>query len=198
MAGAHVRAAIRGSSARSPLQSHYRGVSSLGSRRLSWHFRINSEIGTEEDFGEMAEKLGNYQMGLLLDIVPNHMAASFENPWWMDVLENGPASQFAQFFDIDWRPATTKAAFLQDNRVLLPMLSDLYGNVLDRGEMTVKIDDTGLFVRYFAHSLPLDPKTYDVVLEPVRQFPEIAELLAQVAELPDRAETDPERLQLRR
>ena len=103
-------------------------------------------------------------MGLLLDIVPNHMAASSENPWWMDVLENGAASEYAEFFDIDWHPATGKAAFLQENRVLLPILGDLYGNVLRNQEMTLRIDDNGLFVRYYDNRLPLDPKTYGTVV----------------------------------
>ncbi len=66
----------------------------------------------------------HYGMGLLLDTVPNHMAASYENPWWLDVLENGQSSAYAGYFDIDWHPATTKAAFLQENRVLLPVLGD--------------------------------------------------------------------------
>ena len=89
---------------------HELGISDLYSspwfkpRRGSSHgyditdpFRVNSELGTEQEFGEMAEKLRHYGMGLLLDIVPNHMAASPENPWWMDVLENGPSSEFAVY-----------------------------------------------------------------------------------------------------
>jgi len=127
--------------------------------------RINSELGTEEDFNEMAEKLRHYGMGLLLDTVPNHMAASYENPWWMDVLENGQASAFAGYFDIDWHPATTKAAFLQENRVLFPILGDLYGNVLANGQLTLKIEDTGISVRYYDTRLPLDPKSYAVILQ---------------------------------
>src|SRR5258706_9305360 len=108
--------------------------------------RVNSELGTEEDFDENALKLRHYGMGLLLDIVPNHMAATADNPWWRDVLENGPASAFAAFFDIDWHPVTSKAAFLQENRVLLPILGDLYGNVLVNQELNLKIEDTGFFV----------------------------------------------------
>ena len=127
--------------------------------------RVNSELGTEEDFDEMAEKLRHYGMGLLLDTVPNHMAASYENPWWTDVLENGQSSVYAGYFDIDWHPPTAKAAFLQDNRVLLPILGDLYGNVLAKGELAVKIEDTGIHVRYYDTRLPLDPKSYARILE---------------------------------
>ena len=124
---------------------------------------MNSELGTEEDFDEMADKLRHYGMGLLLDTVPNHMAASYENPWWTDVLENGQSSSYAGYFDIDWHPPTAKAAFLQDNRVLLPILGDLYGNALAAGQFTLKIEDTGIHVRYYDTRLPLDPKSYGTV-----------------------------------
>ncbi len=65
--------------------------------------RVNSELGTEEEFSELCDKLQQYRMGLILDIVPNHMASSHDNPWWMDVLEHGPASPYAKYFDIDWQ-----------------------------------------------------------------------------------------------
>ena len=163
--------------------------------------RINSELGTEEDFDELAEKLRHYEMGLLLDVVPNHMAASSENPWWLDVLENGLASEYAAFFDIDWHPAASKAAFLQENRVLLPILGDLYGKVLQDQELVLKIDDTGLFIRYCEAKLPLDPKTYRSILEYGVQLSGSAELAAVVEEvdrLPARTETDPARIAARR
>ena len=86
----------------------------------------------------MAARLRHYGMGLLLDTVPNHMAASYENPWWTDVLENGQSSAYADYFDIDWHPATKKAAFLQENRVVLPILGDLYGNVLSSGQLSLR------------------------------------------------------------
>jgi (1->4)-alpha-D-glucan 1-alpha-D-glucosylmutase len=155
--------------------------------------RINSELGADEEFEEMAEKLRHYGMGLLLDVVPNHMAASSENPWWMDVLENGPASEYAEFFDIDCRPATGKAAFLQDDRVLLPILGDLYGNVLSNQELVVRIDDTGLFVRYYDNRLPLDPKTYGAVigraLEIDPSLGQLRPILAGIDRIPARSET---------
>jgi (1->4)-alpha-D-glucan 1-alpha-D-glucosylmutase len=59
--------------------------------------RVNSELGSDEEFEELERRLKHYNMGLLLDIVPNHMATSSENPWWMDVLENGPSSEYARF-----------------------------------------------------------------------------------------------------
>ena len=122
--------------------------------------RINSELGTEEEFESLVQRLKQYQMEMLLDIVPNHMAASVENPYWLDLLENGRASVYADFFDIDWHPATSKAAYLQDNRILLPILGDLYGNVLTRREIVLKYDENGFFARYYDHRLPLAPKSY--------------------------------------
>ena len=160
--------------------------------------RVNSELGTEEDFDELAEKLHHYGMGLLLDTVPNHMAASYENPWWTDVLENGQASAFAGYFDIDWHPTATKAAFLQEGRVLLPILSELYGDVLANGQLTLKIEDTGIHVKYYETRLPLDPKSYVVILERCPQLAEIAEIIEALGALPDRDETAPERIALRR
>ena len=164
--------------------------------------RVNSELGTEEDFDEMAEKLRHYGMGLLLDTVPNHMAASYENPWWTDVLENGQASPFAPYFDIDWCPATNKAAFLQENRVVFPILGDLYGNVLAKGELALKIEDTGIHVRYYDTRLPLDPKSYAAILRrALEQSPglaELAEIAGDLERLPDRDDPSTERVVERR
>src|SRR5690348_723713 len=94
--------------------------------------KVNSELGTEEEFEELERRLKHYNMGLLLDIVPNHMATSSENPWWMDVLENGPSSEYASYFDIDWHPLTRETTNPHENKILLPILGDLYGNVLEK------------------------------------------------------------------
>ncbi|MFN7999315.1 MAG: malto-oligosyltrehalose synthase, partial [Bryobacteraceae bacterium] len=164
--------------------------------------RINSELGTEQDFDELADKLRHYQMGLLLDVVPNHMAAVAENPWWHDVLENGPASRFACFFDIDWHPTMNKALFLQDNRVLLPILGDLYGNVLSNGELALKIEDTGLYVRYYEHKLPLDPKSTAPILEHAQSLggshPDVADILSGLKGLPPFTAADGAEVERRR
>ncbi len=124
--------------------------------------RINSELGTEEEFDELAQKLRAYGMGLLLDIVPNHMATGPENPWWMDVLENGRASVHAAHFAVDWERAFTKST--ATGKIVLPILGDLYGKVLEDGEFALKIDENGFFVKYYSHRLPLDPKSYALVL----------------------------------
>jgi len=170
---------------------------------------VNSELGTEEEFEQLVRRLKDYGMGLLLDIVPNHMAASSENPWWMDVLENGPSSAYASYFDIDWHPATTKAAFLQENKVILPMLGDYYGSVLENQELAVKLDENGFFVRYCDHRLPLDPQSYksilDLCVEMFRATPdreaqasELVALLQAIEELPGYTTADAAEQQRRR
>ena len=69
------------------------------------HSTINPEFGTEADLEALAHALTQYGMGLLMDVVPNHMGISdVSNRWWQDVLENGPNSPYAHFFDIDWTP----------------------------------------------------------------------------------------------
>ena len=127
--------------------------------------RINSELGTEEEFDRLVERLHQYGMGLLLDIVPNHMAASSENPWWMDVLENGRQSRYAPFFDIDWEPQGIKVAALENNRVILPILAGPYAEILWNQGVRLHFDDRGFFFQYEDHRLPLNPATYGDVLE---------------------------------
>ena len=128
-------------------------------------FRINSELGTEEEFDELVHRLKSYGMGLLLDIVPNHMVANAENPWWMDVLENGHSSEYARYFDIEWHPAAGKGLFLQDNKVLIPVLGDRYGKVLENQELNLRLDENGFYIRYYEHRFPLSPNTYRVILD---------------------------------
>jgi (1->4)-alpha-D-glucan 1-alpha-D-glucosylmutase len=89
---------------------------------------INPEIGPRSAFETLIRRLKSQGMGLLFDIVPNHMALSYENPWWMDVLENGPCSPYALFFDIDWQPPGR----VLEGRVLLPILGKHYGRPLRR------------------------------------------------------------------
>lgn len=127
--------------------------------------RINSELGTEEEFDRLVARLHQYGMGLLLDIVPNHMAASSENPWWMDVLENGRQSPYAVFFDIDWEPLGIKVAVLESNRVILPILGAPYADILLNQGIRLRFDDRGFFFQYEDHRLPLNPGTYRDVFQ---------------------------------
>jgi len=120
------------------------------------HNAINPEIGTREDFDALVGELHRLGMGLIVDFVPNHMGiAEPTNDWWMDVLENGPASPYARFFDIDWAPLKKELR----NRVLLPILGDQYGRVLERGELRVRFENGRFQLAYYALRLPLGPRS---------------------------------------
>ncbi|HVF64714.1 MAG TPA: malto-oligosyltrehalose synthase, partial [Casimicrobiaceae bacterium] len=119
------------------------------------HTMLNPEIGSREDFDAMVAALRAHDMSHLCDVVPNHMAImGRDNAWWMDVLENGAASRYADFFDIGWSSADPELS----SKVLVPLLGDAYGAVLDRGELKLAYEnDTGAFVvQYFEHRLPID------------------------------------------
>src|SRR5690606_20889854 len=94
--------------------------------------QLNSDLGSEADFDKLSQALHARNMGFLLDVVPNHMGINDpRNVWWLDVLENGPSSAYAAFFDIQWDPVYQEL----ENKVLLPILGDQYGLVLERGEL---------------------------------------------------------------
>jgi (1->4)-alpha-D-glucan 1-alpha-D-glucosylmutase len=123
--------------------------------------RLNPEIGDRESYNRWIETLRAHRMGHIVDLVPNHMGiAKSANPWWQDVLENGPSSQYASFFDIDWHPLKQEL----DNKVLLPILGDSYGAVLERQEITLEYVGGAFNARYFDTVLPIAPGTYDRVL----------------------------------
>jgi (1->4)-alpha-D-glucan 1-alpha-D-glucosylmutase len=119
------------------------------------HNQINPELGGEPAYREFVAALAQHGMGHILDMVPNHMAASTQNPWWYDVLENGPNSPYAHFFDIDWHPVKPELA----DKILLPILSQQYGEVLEERQLTVEFRDGAFLLSYFDHELPLSPKT---------------------------------------
>lgn len=125
------------------------------------HNCLNPEVGSEEDYAAMVEQLRRHEMGQMLDIVPNHMCIeSHENVWWRDVLESGASSPYATYFDIDWEPVKKELR----NKILLPILGDQYGNVLERQELEIVFDDGAFFARYYEHLLPLHPPTYALLL----------------------------------
>ncbi|MGC8641261.1 MAG: malto-oligosyltrehalose synthase [Isosphaeraceae bacterium] len=137
------------------------------------HGSLNPEIGTADDLAELMNALKEHGMGMLLDTVPNHMGIlGNENAWWNDVLENGHASPYASYFDIDW-----SAPVRPENRdkVLLALLGDSYGEVLERGELRVAREGGSFHVRYHEHRFPLDPATYGEILAPALE-PTIAQL----------------------
>jgi (1->4)-alpha-D-glucan 1-alpha-D-glucosylmutase len=123
---------------------------------------LNPELGSEEDFDRLHAELQERRLGFLLDVVPNHMAASPENSWWMSVLENGPHSRFVHYFDIDWSPVTAQGK--TTNRVLLPILGRPYGEAVEAQEIKLGFDGEGFFFSYFDHRLPLTPESYRIVL----------------------------------
>ncbi len=128
------------------------------------HNQLNPEIGSEEDFRAFIRELRQAGMGLLLDIVPNHMGLGHGgNPWWQDVLENGPASAYAGFFDIDWAPLKGELC----GKVLIPILGDQYGEELERGLLQLRFGGAGFFCEYYERQLPLDPQSYPLIFEPL-------------------------------
>lgn len=112
---------------------------------------IDPAIGGRDGFDRMAAALKQAGMGLILDIVPNHMSTSLENRWWRDVIEHGRQSRYAAYFDIDWsRPLT------------LPFLGDTFEAELERGAITLKRDSVtnSAALVYYDTAYPLNPGTY--------------------------------------
>ena len=129
------------------------------------HSQLNPELGSREEFDRLVHTLHEHGLGLIVDIVPNHLGVmGDDNERWLDVLENGPSARYACHFDIDWRP---NRGSMRD-RILVPVLGDSYGMVLERGELQLEFDAAnGSFsVRYFNHRMPIDPREY------ARIFPE--------------------------
>jgi len=128
------------------------------------HNSFNPEIGNAEDFDCFVCELHEHGMGLILDIVPNHMGVmGSDNAWWLDVLENGESSSYATFFDIDWQPLKDEL----HGKILVPVLHDHYGAVLESGELKLTFHpERGEFdIAYREHRFPVDPKEYPRVLE---------------------------------
>ncbi|MGH8177962.1 MAG: malto-oligosyltrehalose synthase [Steroidobacter sp.] len=135
------------------------------------HTQLNPELGTREDFDRLIEALHAHDMGLIVDIVPNHLGVmGSDNEWWLDVLENGPAARTATHFDIDWRP---NRASMRD-RILVPVLGETYGVLLERGELKLEFDSAagGFAVHYHEHRMPIDPREYPRIFaaEPISQL----------------------------
>ena len=113
--------------------------------------RINAEIGTIDDLRALAGALHERGMGILLDIVPNHMGIGPNNPYWEDVLTHGVHSRYARWFDIDWEAA--------DNKVVLPVLGDTLDAVIGRDELGLDVKERTPRLEYFDNSWPVDPAT---------------------------------------
>jgi (1->4)-alpha-D-glucan 1-alpha-D-glucosylmutase len=137
---------------------------------------LNPELGGEAPFRALCAALHDRGMGLLLDIVPNHMAASAENAWWMDVLEHGHASPWASVFDVDWHggaavgagddeDAASAAGAPGDDAIVLPVLGEPYGRVLEGGQLRLVLDpDAVLLLAYQDHRFPIEPGSWAPIL----------------------------------
>jgi (1->4)-alpha-D-glucan 1-alpha-D-glucosylmutase len=127
------------------------------------HAQFNPELGGEKGFERLSAVLRQHDLGLILDFVPNHVGVHFaDNPWWLDVLEWGPASPHAASFDIDWEQLPYRAR----GGVLLPILGSSYGQALENGEIELRYDagEGSFSAWYFEHRLPIAPERYGEIL----------------------------------
>ncbi len=144
---------------------------------------LNPELGGRGAFDAFVSELHRHRLGLVLDFVPNHMGIGPDNPWWVDVLAWGPASPFAAYFDIDWSPPERTLT----GKVLLPVLGDPYGAVLERGELRLGFDrQTGTFhVDYHEHRFPIGPKSVPALLRSAAAFARDGDQIDGVAAVDD-------------
>ena len=178
---------------------------SLHGYDITNHNELNPTIGTEEDYNLMARTLHQHGMFQLLDTVPNHMGIGDPaNTWWMDVLENGRAAMHAPYFDIDWRPLNNKLT----DKVLLPVLGDQYGQVLEKKELQISFNpaDGAFMLNYYDRVFPVNPSSYLQILEPMREtlaqelgeesepFLEYQSILTSIGHLPSNHETEREKV----
>lgn len=167
------------------------------------HSTINPVLGGEEALEVLSAELSNRGMSIVLDIVPNHMGIGDTcNAWWMDVLENGPSSAYASYFDIEWKPVKPELA----NKVLLPILGDQYGRVLEDGHLRLVYEDGAFFIHYWEHVFPVAPGTYSMILNhqldaltekldpESNALQEFQSILTAISYLPPRVALPPEKL----
>jgi len=167
------------------------------------HSRVDPELGGEEGLGALVAAVREYGLGLVVDFVPNHMSAdATANAWWRSVLENGPSSPFATYFDVDWDPVYAELK----QKLLLPILGEPYGKTLESGALQLELGDDGIRLRYYDHTLPLNPRQLQLLLahdlerlarEVGPEAPELTEfrsVLFHLEHLPWYADTNPERM----
>jgi (1->4)-alpha-D-glucan 1-alpha-D-glucosylmutase len=169
------------------------------------HTSFNPEIGTEEEFQEFAQQLKQRGMGLIVDVVPNHMCVTDpSNARWWDVLENGPGSRFSRYFDIDWNPPKAELT----NKVLLPVLPDQFGLVLENQQIRLIYLGGSFCVDCQGTLFPVAPRSWPLVLERVldemrqrtgspEHVMELESILTAISYLPPLDETDPGRVRER-
>jgi len=167
------------------------------------HSQLNPEIGDTDDFDEWIHSLKESGLGHVLDIVPNHMGvATNENKWWNDVLENGPSSAYGDYFDIAWQASLRPEL---QNKVLLPVLGEPYGDVLEAGQLQVRYEGGAFRLEYFDKKFPLSPSTYGICLSgnlphleqslgaDAADLAEFVSIITACKNLPSPTETDRER-----
>ncbi|MGV3622346.1 MAG: malto-oligosyltrehalose synthase [Archangium sp.] len=152
------------------------------------HTKLSSVLGGREGFDALVKTAHAHGLGVILDIVPNHMSiADARNAWWWDVLENGPSSHFAHAFDVDWTPPEQQLA----NTVLLPVLGDHYARVLERRELGLKREGARFVITYFDHRWPVAPRSLGMLLKRLSSLSERLAFIADgLAELPQATLTD--------
>ena len=167
------------------------------------HNHLNPAIGSEAELESLVAELRRHGLGQIADVVPNHMGiAESANTWWMNLLENGQSSRYASFFDITWQAIKPELR----NKVLLPILGDQYGKVLESGELVVAFQDGAFYLRYYDYLLPIDPSTYSHLLRPClgalsarlalsdRRLLDLESILSSVTRLASRDDRDPIRI----
>src|SRR5438067_9607613 len=166
---------------------------------------INVELGGAEGYDRLSAALHEAGLGHVLDIVPNHMGLGSGNALWLDLLENGPSAQAAKFFDVEWHPVKEELT----DKVLVPVLGDRYGAVLERGEIQLELHEGAFRVRYYDHLFPVNPRSYGQILgyriEELEKklgrseaLDELKSILFELEHMPSRHEKDPVRLEERR
>lgn len=170
------------------------------------HSVISPEFGKEDDFRGFAQALRAQDMGLLMDVVPNHMGIDDpNNRLWQNVLENGPGSPYANFFDIDWRPPKEELR----NKVLLPFLGDQFGRVLETQDLKLEYSKGSFHLRYFESRFPLTLRSWPRVLELAQQHAvgqlapddphwlELQSIIISLRNLPPLSNTEPDKVHQR-
>ncbi len=168
--------------------------------------RCDPTLGTDDDFRSLAESLRERGLGLVVDVVPNHMCIDDpHNVWWQDVLQNGQASEHANFFDIDWSPPKTEL----HGKVLLAVLGDQFGKALEDQQIHLVYEDQRFFVRYYDKHFPTSPRSWVAVLRPTLALVaeslaadhphrmELESVISALEHLPLRSEVTPENIQER-
>lgn len=141
---------------------------------------LNPELGGTDGFQALTRALKENSLGLIVDMVPNHMGNDLSNPWWRNVLEYGPASPYARWFDIDWRP---RSGDLRD-KVLLPVLEDHYASVLEAGKLQLKYESGTFTICYHDRGFPVSSGSWAFILEAVRAEADVQGLREITQELP--------------